>query len=449
MVINTHYSWTKRWGILLLLSFVMFTGYLFIDILSPINTWVEYIYGWDDDVYGMYASSELFLNVFLLFLIIGGFLLDKKGTRFMARLTGAFMLTGALIELYAFTDSFENSWLHTVIDKVYISHIISLMPASAKLASLGFMIFGAGLEGAGLLVMRCIVKWFEGKELALALGIETILCRLGVICSTTIIPKISNIIFPYSILGLIFIGVLIVLIGISLLMFYSYYDNKISISSPYAIQAERFTTKGLKKTLQSKVFWIFVLLCICYYALLYCGQAFLSKALVQDLGYDEGFVSKVWLFLPTIAIVLSPFLCSIFDIWGRTISFILVGGILTFLYFLIITFILPAYHSNFALYLAISLLSLSYAIIPAAMWPTVTKVVDRSVLGSAYGLMFWLQNIGLFCFPIAFGGIYFKFGYKAAFISFVLLSIATILLSILLLLEDKNNKHELELPNIR
>jgi len=176
-----------RWSMLILLASMMFFAYMFVDVLSPLKSMLETTRGWTSENFGTVTGSEYFLNVFALFLIFAGIILDKMGVRFTAILSALVMLAGAAIKYYALTDAFIGSGLETWLNSWWVS-----LPASAKLASLGFMIFGCGVEMAGVTVSKGIVKWFKGKELALAMGVEMAIARLGVFAVFRISPRIAE-----------------------------------------------------------------------------------------------------------------------------------------------------------------------------------------------------------------------------------------------------------------
>ncbi|MBQ5625377.1 MAG: hypothetical protein IIU95_06585, partial [Phascolarctobacterium sp.] len=154
---------------------MMFFAYMFVDMLSPIKTTVEEILHWDSDTFGTYAASEYFLNVFVFFLIFAGIILDKMGIRFTGELSAIIMVAGACIKYYAVSDAFVGTSLESWLNSWWVA-----MPGSAKLASFGFMIFGCGCEMAGITASKALAKWFEGKEMALAMGLEMALARVGV-----------------------------------------------------------------------------------------------------------------------------------------------------------------------------------------------------------------------------------------------------------------------------
>lgn len=179
-----------RWTALLLLALAMFCAYIFVDILSPIKDLMESQRGWSSKAFGTMQGSETFLNVFVFFLIFAGIILDKMGVRFTALLSGLVMLCGACIKYYAISESFKGTGLDIwftnnlnhipIFEQLGVSPFYDGMPSSAKVASIGFMLFGCGTEMAGITVSRGIVKWFKGREMALAMGSEMALARLGV-----------------------------------------------------------------------------------------------------------------------------------------------------------------------------------------------------------------------------------------------------------------------------
>ena len=183
-------SAAARWTALLLLALAMFCSHVFMDILSPIKDLMLSEKGWSSTVFGTMQGAETFLNVFIFFLIFAGIILDKMGVRFTALLSGAVMLVGGLIKYYAISETFEGSaiqeWFTNhlnyipLFEELGVSPFTKEMPASAKVAALGFMIFGCGVEMAGITVSRGVVKWFKGRETAMAMGSEMALARLGV-----------------------------------------------------------------------------------------------------------------------------------------------------------------------------------------------------------------------------------------------------------------------------
>lgn len=175
-----------RWLALILVASMMFFAYMFVDVMAPLKSMLDPQLGWNSTAYGTYRSAEYILNV-CGFLIIAGFILDKTGIRFTGLLSASLMLVGALIKLYGISDWMVGTGLESWLNSWWTS-----MPASAKMASLGFMIFGCGCEMAGTTVSKAIAKWFKGKEMALAMGLEMAIARVGVFAIFSISPLIAD-----------------------------------------------------------------------------------------------------------------------------------------------------------------------------------------------------------------------------------------------------------------
>ena len=175
-----------RWTALVLIASMMFFGYMFVDVMSPIQALIENQRGWTPDIFGTYAASEYILNV-CGFLIVAGVILDKMGVRFTGELSASMMFAGAAIKYVGITEWFQTTAFAGWLDSWWVS-----MPASAKMASLGFMLFGCGCEMAGTTVSKAIAKWFKGKEMALAMGLEMAIARIGVFAIFSISPIIAD-----------------------------------------------------------------------------------------------------------------------------------------------------------------------------------------------------------------------------------------------------------------
>ena len=210
-----------RWGVLILLASMMFFAYMFMDVLSPLKSMLEETQGWTSEHFGIVTGSEYFLNVFAFFLIFAGIILDKMGVRFTALLSGVVMLAGAGIKYYALTDAFVGSSLQLWLDSWWTA-----LPASAKLTSLGFMIFGCGVEMAGVTVSKGIVKWFKGKELALAMGIEMAIARLGVFAVFRISPRVADSIGHVG--APVLLTMILLLVGLLAFLVYFFFDRKLN-----------------------------------------------------------------------------------------------------------------------------------------------------------------------------------------------------------------------------
>ena len=179
-------NFAARWAALILVALAMFFAYMFVDVMSPLQSLIEKSRGWDGSVFGTYAASEYFLNV-CGFLILAGIILDKMGVRFTGILSTSLMVIGAAIKYVGITEWFQATEFCQWLNSWWVA-----LPGSAKLASLGFMIFGCGCEMAGITVSKAIAKWFNGKEMALAMGLEMAIARLGVFAVLSASPSLAD-----------------------------------------------------------------------------------------------------------------------------------------------------------------------------------------------------------------------------------------------------------------
>ncbi len=473
-----------RWTALLLLALGMFCSYIFMDILSPIKDLMLSKRGWDSTAFGTMQGSEVFLNVFVFFLIIAGIILDKMGVRFTAVLSGIVMLIGAVIKWYAVTDAFIDSSLATwftehlnyipVFDELGISPFYEGMPASAKFAAVGFMIFGCGVEMAGITVSRGIVKWFKGRETALAMGSEMALARLGVATCMIFSPYFAKLGGEVSVSRSVAFGVVLLCIALIMFIVYFFMDKKLDAQTGEAEEKDDpFRLKDLKQILTSSGFWLVALLCVLYYSAIFPFQKYAVNMLQCNLtlvepakdtfwGGDQvtiwqyiimlivaaaGFASNfqknvtkkytlllisvialitycymgymrqsaeaIFAVFPLLAVLITPILGNYVDHKGKAASMLMFGSLLLILCHLTFAFILPMFKEGASLsspiggvivaYITILVLGASFSLVPASLWPSVPKLVDSKVIGSAYALIFWIQNIGLWLFPMLIG----------------------------------------------
>ncbi len=298
-------SAAARWTALLLLAMAMFFAYIFMDILSPIKDLMESTRGWDSTAFGTYAGSETFLNVFIFFLIIAGIILDKMGVRFTAILSGLVMLTGACINWYAVTESFMGSSLETwfsnhlnyipLFDELGVSPFYAGMPASAKLASIGFMIFGCGAEMAGITVSRGIVKWFKGKEVALAMGSEMALARLGVATCMIFSPVFARLFGRVDVSRSAAFGLILLMIALIMFVVYFFMDKKLDAQTGEAEEKDDpFRISDIGQILRSQGFWVVALLCVLYYSAIFPFQKYAVNMLQCNLTFTQLAEGDFW-----------------------------------------------------------------------------------------------------------------------------------------------------------
>ena len=474
-------SAAMRWTALLLLALAMFCSYIFMDILSPIKDLMQSTRGWDSTAFGTMQGAETFLNVFVFFLIFAGIILDKMGVRFTAVLSGAVMLIGGLIKYYAVSKSFMGSGLETWFtnhlnyipgfQELGVAPFYEGMPASAKVAAIGFMIFGCGVEMAGITVSRGIVKWFKGRETALAMGSEMALARLGVATCMIFSPFFAKLGGQIEVSRSVAFGVVLLCIALMMFIVYFFMDKKLDAQTGEAEEKDDpFKVSDIGKILSSGGFWLVALLCVLYYSAIFPFQKYAvnmlqcnltlteadpntfwggsSVTIIQYLvmllvavcsftsnfsknksakiglmalavvalviycwmGYMRGTAETIFAVFPLLAVAITPILGNYVDHKGKAASMLMIGSLLLIICHLTFAFILPlpqfkgsAVGGVMVAYITILVLGASFSLVPAALWPSVPKLVDEKIIGSAYALIFWIQNIGLWLFPLLIG----------------------------------------------
>jgi MFS family permease len=528
-------SAAMRWTALLLLALAMFCSYIFMDILSPIKDLMQETRGWDSTAFGTMQGSEVFLNVFVFFLIFAGIILDKMGVRFTAILSAAVMLVGACIKWYAVTEGFIGSGLETwftnnlnyipIFDELGVSPFYAGMPASAKFAACGFMIFGCGCEMAGITVSRGIVKWFKGREMALAMGSEMALARLGVATCMIFSPFFAKLGGEVSVSRSVAFGVVLMCIALIMTIVYFFMDKKLDAQTGEAEEKDDpFKVSDIGKILSDSGFWIVALLCVLYYSAIFPFQKYAVNMLQCNLTLTEpasdsfwasssvtivqyiimllvagfGFASNfqkqkprqygmlgfsilclvvycymgfmrqsaesIFAVFPLLAVLITPILGSYVDHKGKAASMLVLGSLLLIGCHLTFAFILPLFKGSavggiIIAYITILVLGSSFSLVPASLWPSVPKLVDAKVIGSAYALIFWIQNIGLWLFPLLIGKVLdatnpgvtdpTQFDYTAPLVMLACLGVAALLLGFVLKAIDKKKGLGLEEPNIK
>lgn len=395
-------SATARWFALILVSLTMFFAYMFVDVLAPLKDLLESRKGWSSENFGAVGGSEFFLNVFAFMLIFSGIILDKIGVRRTALIAGVLMVFGALIKLYGISDLFRpESGLYLALDGFSLFGLIAPLPASATLACIGFAIFGVGVEMAGITVSKTIVKWFQGKELALAMGLEMAIARLGVFAVFRLSPYIADgqfITKPVAIVSAF------LLIGLLSFVVYFFLDRKLDSQEKIELEKEDpFHISDLGSIFTSKTFLIVAGLCVLYYSAIFPFQKFASDMLSSRLEISAREASALFSYFPIGAMILTPLLGYFLDTKGKGATMLIIGAILMTFCHLIFALTPPEYFTYTIAILAIIVLGVSFSLVPAALWPSVPKLVDNKVLGSAYSVIFWIQNIGLLVVPLVIG----------------------------------------------
>jgi len=524
-----------RWTALLLLALAMFCSYIFMDILSPIKDLMQTERGWDSTAFGTMQGAEVFLNVFVFFLIFAGIILDKMGVRITMLTSTVLMLIGACVKWYAVSESFMGSGLETwftnnlnyipLFDELGVSPFYAGMPASAKFAACGFMIFGCGCEMAGITVSRGIVKWFKGREMALAMGSEMALARLGVATCMIFSPFFARLGGNVSVSRSVAFGVVLMCIALIMTTVYFFMDQKLDAQTGEAEEKDDpFKVSDIGKILADSGFWLVALLCVLYYSAIFPFQKYAVNMLQCNLTLTEpsadsfwaspsvtivqyvimlvvaaaGFASNfqkqratrftllaisiialitycymgymrqtaesIFAVFPLLAVLITPILGNYLDNHGKAVSMLVLGSLLLIFCHLTFAFVLPLFKGSavggiIVAYVTILVLGASFSLVPASLWPSVPKLVDAKVIGSAYALIFWIQNIGLWLFPLLIGKVLdatnpegtpaTELNYTAPLVMLACLGVAALVLGFVLKAVDKKKGIGLELPNIK
>ncbi len=451
-------SWW-RWVVLALMSSTMFFAYMFVDVLSPLKTMLEQQVNWSSTVFGTYGGSEFFLNVFFLFLIFAGVILDKMGIRFTAILSGGLMVIGAGIKVYALSSIFNDGGFGFEI----LNSFAPAFPPSAKLACVGFTIFGCGCEMGGVTVSRVLVKWFSGKQLAFAMGSEMAIARLGVFAVFFLSPKIAayydnSILMPVALVGIL------LCIGLIFYILYGILDKQLDsqLEGNSVEEEEPFRFSDLKLIFLNPVFWIVALLCMLYYSAIFPFQKFATEMIESNLQISTEQASSIFSIFPIGAMVLTPLLGGMMDYVGKAATMLIVGAVMLtgcHLIFALYPFVPGETLSMVVMIATIVILGISFSLVPASLWPSVPKLIDNKVLGSAYSAIFWIQNIGLLSIPMLIGLVLDMTNknnttgaakdYSAAMLIFASLGVLAFLLGFVLKMLDKKKGYGLEEPNVK
>ncbi|MCQ2170146.1 MAG: MFS transporter [Bacteroidales bacterium] len=443
-------SVVARFAVLLLVASMMFFAYMFVDVMSPLKSLVETSLGWNSSVFGTYAASEYIVNV-CGFLIIAGILLDKLGVRFSGILSASMMVVGAGIKFVGISDWFQTTAFAQWLGSWWVE-----MPASAKMASLGFMIFGCGCEMEGTNVSKILAKWFKGKEMAFAMGMEMAIARLGVFGVMWIAPIISERFNNTVQAPLGFCGALLC-IGLLNFIIFSIMDKKFDselvdagLATAEKSPEDEFHISDLGQIFKSKMFWIVALLCVLYYSAIFPFQRYATNILEETLHIPAADAAHLFSFFPILAMVLTPILGIFLDKIGKGATMLMIGSVIMLACHLGFAFLLPAVPQRWLAVTLILVLGFSFSLVPASLWPSVPKIIDEKVLGSAYCLIFWIQNIGLCFVPMLIGNLRQSTGgYLVPELVFASFGILAFVFSILLKREDIKSGYGLELPNIK
>ena len=454
-------SKTARWIALALISLTMFFAYFFVDVVAPLQSMLEKSpYLWTPEVFGMLGGSEFFLNVFAFFLILSGIILDKMGIRFTLITAGLTMVIGGALKFYALTPGFGESALASTLGSFATG-----IPASAKLAFVGFAIFGVGVEMAGITVSKTIVKWFRGKEMALAMGLEMATARLGVFAVFRLTPIFAE---QGGVHNSVFWGLGFLCIGFITFFIYTFMDSaldkQMGSSEGNGSSEEEFKISDIGKIFSNPGFLAIAGLCVLFYSAIFPFQKFATDMLASKLNVPIKDAAAYFSYFPIGAMILTPFIGFFLDVKGKGATMMFYGAILLTVSHLIFALV-PAESFNVVIaVITIVILGTAFSLVPASMWPSLPKIVEDRYLGSAYGAIFWIQNIGLLAVPILIGwSVSFsnpgvseqiaagvegaKYNYMVPELIFAGFGVAAMVLAVILKIVDRKKGYGLDLPN--
>ena len=445
-----------RWTVLMIVSFTMMAAYFFYDAMAPLKGMLERTQGWSSIDYGIFTSSYSWFNVFLLMLFLGGLLLDKKGIRFTGGLATGLMVLGALIKYAALSRILpvEGELLGIKNQVLY--------------ASVGFGIYGVGAEVAGVVVTRTIVKWFRGYEMALAMGLQVAIARIG----TGIAYLTANPLADYfqNIPSLVMFGAVLLIIGmLSFLIYNISLDRKLDKELGTANTAspeDEFKLSDVKIVFGNYGFWLLTLLCVLFYSCVFPFLKYAPDLMTNKFGIAEKLSGVIPSVLPLGTVLLTPFFGSIYDRKGKGATIMIIGALM--LVAIHALFSLPGINNWIYAVCLTVLLGISFSLVPSAMWPAVTKIIPEKQLGTAYALIFWVQNIGLMFIPLLIGIVLDKYcitgtvmkmidgkeepitlyDYTLPMLIFTGIAILSVFVAFLLKREDAKKGYGLEKPNI-
>ncbi len=440
-----------RWIVLVIVATAMMMGYFLNDIMSPLETLLEMPVeegglGWTSTDYGFFSGSSGLINVFLLMLFFSGLILDKMGVRFTGILSCSLMLIGVGIKYYAVTAPLAGETFNFNV-LWWDVHL----PLSAAIASLGFAIFGVGYEMCGITVSKAMVRWFTGHELALAMGIQLAMARLGTAAALSVSAPVAR---HFSLSAPLLLGLICLLIGLVSFFVFCILDIRLDKDEQRLMadeiklnDDEQFHLRDIGFILKSSGFWLVTLFVVLFYSAVSPFLKFATRLMIDKYAVAPDIAGFFTSIVPFGTILMTPLFGSIYDKYGRGVTLIIIGtGLLTLVHF---GFSLPIHASTFAICMMV-LLSIGFSLTPAALWPIVPKIMPMKCLGTAYSLIFFIQNFGRAIIPMFVGKANETDStYTSGMQIFACTGFAGVLVAVAMLYLDKKKGYGLEKPNIQ
>jgi MFS family permease len=390
-IINTlRDSKRARWTALIFVSMSMFGAYFFNYALSPVKPMLESILGWNSSDFGIYTSSYTWFNVFLFMLIFSGIILDKMGVRFTGLAATSMMAIGTGLNYWALRHVFpDGAMIFGIKTQVIISAI-------------GFGIFGVGTEAGGITVSKSIVKWFKGREMALAMGMQMSIARLGTALALGIALPLAK---TYSYSSPVLLAFVLMLIALSSFVIYTFMDKKLDASIAESVKGKAeedvFELKDILFIIKNKGFWYIAILCVLFYSAVFPFLFYATDLMINKYHVNPNLAGSIPALLPFGTIFLTPLFGTVYDKKGKGATIMIIGSFILIFVHSILT--IPFLNSWWLAAAVVIILGIGFSLVPAAMWPSVPKIIPEKQLGTAYAVIFWIQNIGLWIIPLLLG----------------------------------------------
>ena len=434
-----------RWSVLGIVSITMLCGYFITDVMAPLQSMLEADFGWDGTEYGLFTSSYGWFNVTLFMLIVGGIILDKKGMRFTGVLACCLMLIGCSVKYYAISPFF------TLEGSLWGIRLQVLT------ASIGFATFGVGVEIAGITVTKVLARWFKGKEIALAMGLQVAMARIGTALALSVTVPVARYFGEIS-MPVLF-GLALLCIGLIAFLVFCVMDRKLdeSIRDMKEEAEESFRLSDIVYVIRNRGFWLIAILCVLFYSAVFPFLKYATSLMINKYGVEESIAGVIPSLLPFGTILLTPLFGGLYDRKGKGASIMIFGSFLLIVVHAL--FALPVLNVWWFAAFIMIILGIAFSLVPSAMWPSVPKIIPHNKLGTAYATIFWVQNIGLSGVPMLIGWVlqtYCRTGnpdapydYTIPMIIFTCFGILAVGVALLLKNEDRKKGYGLEKPNMK
>jgi len=387
-------STTARWTALLLASFAIFGAYYFNYALSAIKPMLESILGWNSEDFGTYTSAYAWFNVFLFMLIFSGFILDKLGVRKTGLGATIVMFLGTALNYWAVSHEFPEGAVVNI-------PLLGVMKTQVLLSSLGFAIFGVGTEAIGITISKAVVRWFKGKELALGMGMQMSIARLGTLLALAIsLPLAKN----FTVTAPILFALIVMILGVVSFIIFSILDvrlDKSEVSAKVEKSDDEFKIKDIVLIISNLGFWYIAILCVLFYSAVFPFLFYANDLMINKYNVSPYLAGLIPAALPFGTIILTPVFGSIYDKYGKGATIMIIGSLILICVHGVLA--IPSLTTWWIAAVMVIILGVGFSLVPSAMWPSVPKIIPEKQLGTAYAVIFWIQNIGLLFIPLILG----------------------------------------------